>query len=52
MSLKMKIMLRAVEIRMKNGEEIEAILASYPKLTTTEKSEIRKEINPREEVTL
>ncbi len=42
MSLKMKIMLRAVKIRMEQGEELEAILASYPKLTEAEKQQLRE----------
>lgn len=44
MSLKMKIMLRAVKIRMEQGEELEAILASYPKLTEAEKQQLREAV--------
>lgn len=44
MNLKLKIMLKAVKIRMEKGEELEAILQSYPKLTEEEKEALRKEL--------
>ena len=40
MSLKLRIMARAVKIRMRNGEKLEAILAGYSKLTEEEKKMI------------
>ena len=40
MSLKMKIMTRAVKIRMGNGEKMETILAGYPRLSEKEKEVI------------
>lgn len=45
MTLKVKIMLKAVKIRMEQGENIEEILASYPRLSSAEKDEIRSYIN-------
>ncbi len=44
MSLKMKIMLRAVRIRMGAGEDLETILAAYPRLTGEEKELLRREV--------
>lgn len=41
---KLKIMVKAVEIRIKNGEEIDDILDSYPKLTDDDKAYIKAEI--------
>lgn len=38
------IMVRAIKARMKQGEELEDILASYPKLTEEEKEELRKAV--------
>ncbi len=45
MSLKIKIMVKAVKIRMAGGEDLGAILESYPKLTHEEKEDISREIN-------
>ena len=50
MSLKIKIMLRAVKIRMEKGEELEAVLQSYPKLTDPEKEELRNAVLQSETV--
>lgn len=44
MTLKLKIMCRAVRIRMENGETLEEILLSYPRLTAEEKRVIEKEM--------
>ena len=44
MSIKLRVMCRAVKIRMANGEDLESILATYPKLTDEEKQIIRKEV--------
>ena len=44
MSPKMRIMVKAVKIRLGRGEELEDILSSYPKLTEEEKQTIRKEV--------
>lgn len=38
------IMLRVIRRRMAEGEELEDILASYPKLTDAEKEELRAAI--------
>lgn len=46
MSLKLKIMMKAVKIRMEKGEELEAILASYPRLTEEEKAQLRSAVQP------
>jgi len=43
MSLKMKILIRGVENRISNGEQLEDILASYVNLTESEKDVIRSE---------
>lgn len=45
MTIKMKIMLRAVQIRLGGGEELETILGSYPKLSEEEKALIRAEVS-------
>lgn len=37
------IIIRAVKIRLGRGEELEAILSSYSKLTDDEKTEIQEE---------
>lgn len=42
---KMKIMIRAVQIRMNNGEELKDILDSYAKLTDEDKGAIRKAVS-------
>ncbi len=39
-----KIMVSAIKARMKQGEDLEGILASYPKLTKDEKEELREVI--------
>lgn len=36
------IIVRAIKARMKNGEALNDILNSYPKLTKTEKEELKK----------
>lgn len=36
------IIVRAIKARMKNGETLNDILNSYPKLTKTEKEELKK----------
>lgn len=38
------IMIRAIKARMKQGETLEDILASYPKLTEEEKEELREAV--------
>lgn len=40
-NIQKNIILRAVRIRMSEGEELEMILESYPRLTDGEKDEIR-----------
>lgn len=40
MSSKLKIIARAVNIRLNNGESLHAILSSYPSLTEEEKAEL------------
>ena len=40
-AIKLKIMVKAVRIRLANGEELEDILASYPALTEEDKQQIR-----------
>ena len=42
MSLKLKIIAKAVIIRMNNGEDLEDILLSYPALEEGEKTELRE----------
>ena len=42
MTAKLKIIARAINIRINNGEELEAILKTYPALTDSEKKELRK----------
>lgn len=44
-SLKMRIMVRAFRIRIKNGEEFEDIAADYPALTTDDLEAIRNALN-------
>lgn len=44
MSFKLKIMVKAVNIRLERGEELETVLASYPKLTAEELDQIRQEM--------
>lgn len=38
------LVIKAIKIRMKYGETLEEILASYPKLTDAEKQELRDAI--------
>lgn len=40
---KKKIMIKAIQIRLNRGEDLETILASYPKLTDEDKESLRKE---------
>ena len=44
MSLKLKIILKAVQIRLDRGEELDEILDSYKNLTDEEKSELKNAI--------
>ena len=44
-SLKLKIMVRAFRIRIRNGEVFEDIAADYPALTTDDLEAIRAELN-------
>ena len=44
-SLKLKIMVRAFRIRIKNGEFFEDIAADYPSLTTDDLEAIRDALN-------
>lgn len=39
-----KIMISAIKARMRQGEDLEEILESYPKLTKDEKEELREMI--------
>ena len=41
-TLKLKIMVRAFKIRLKNGEEFEDIASDYPALTVDDLEEIRE----------
>lgn len=45
MTAKLRIILRAVQIRLNNGEELDEILATYPNLTQDEIKEIKTELN-------
>ena len=40
----LRIIISACKIRMARGEDLEDILASYPKLTEDEKAKIRREL--------
>lgn len=42
MTAKLKIIARAIIIRVKNGEDLEEILDSYPALTEIEKMELKE----------
>lgn len=42
--LQLKIIIRAVRIRLANGENIETILDSYPKLTAAERVMIEETV--------
>lgn len=44
-SVLLQIMIRAVKIRLSEGEELESILGSYPKLTDEDKEKIREALN-------
>lgn len=44
-ALKLKIMVRAFKIRIKNGEDFSDIAADYPALTTDDLEAIREELN-------
>ena len=44
-ALKLKIMIRAFRIRIKNGESFEDIAADYPALTTDDLASIREALN-------
>ena len=44
-SLKLKIMVRAFRIRIKNGEDLADIAADYPALTTDDLEAIRAALN-------
>lgn len=44
-ALKLKIMVRAFKIRIKNGEEFADIAADYPSLTTDDLEAIRAALN-------
>lgn len=44
-SLKLKIMVRAFKIRIRNGEAFEDIAADYPALTTDDLEAIRAALN-------
>lgn len=43
--IKLKIMVRAFGIRIKNGEKFEDIAADYPALTTDDLEAIREALN-------
>lgn len=43
--IKLKIMVRAFHIRIKNGESFEDIVADYPALTTDDLEAIREALN-------
>lgn len=45
-AIKMKIMVNAVKIRMRNGELLDDILESYTALTEDERRNIRETIVP------
>ncbi len=42
--IQLRILMRAIKIRMSRGEAIDDILASYPRLTDSEKSVIKQTI--------
>lgn len=46
-SLKLRIMVRAFKIRIKNGETFEDIAADYPALTTDDLEAIRIALNAK-----
>lgn len=43
-SIQKNIIIKAVRIRMENGEKLEDVLASYPKLTEAEQKEVAAEV--------
>lgn len=45
MTAKLKIIARAILIRMSGGEQLEDILESYPALTEFDKAELREYIS-------
>lgn len=44
-TLRLKIMVRAFKIRIKNGEAFEGIATDYPALTTDDLEAIRESLN-------
>lgn len=48
-NLKMKIMVRAFRIRIKNGEAFEDIAADYPALTTDDLEAIKEALNTNQQ---
>lgn len=48
MTLALKLLIRVVKRRVAAGEDIDTVLADYPKLTETEKWQVRKEVWPDE----
>lgn len=44
MSLALKLLCRVVRRRVENGEDLEAVLADYPKLTEAERETVRQAI--------
>ena len=48
-NLKMKIMVRAFRIRIKNGENIEDIAADYPALTVDDLEAIKAELENKDD---
>lgn len=45
MTFKLKIMLKAVNIRLERGEALEDILAAYPKLSPQEADQLRQAVS-------
>lgn len=45
LDLKLRIVLNAIKIRIKNNEELDEILKSYPKLTKDEIKSIKAELS-------
>ncbi len=41
MTLRLKLLVRVVRRRVESGEELEAVLKEYPKLTEAEKKAVR-----------
>ena len=42
LNVKLRIMLRAIRLRLERGEELDAILTSYPRLSESEKETLRR----------